>query len=111
MKNLRNVISEPTRVTNTTSTLLDTVIVNEDVDVVDSGVVEFDSKINDHRGTYVNINTQLCNNISYKWEIWCYNKGDYEMLNYVIENTDWKNLYNGCSNVNDACLLFYDKLT
>lgn len=54
-KNLYNVIKEPTRVTRTTTTLLDPVIVSDDVSVRDSGVAELDKKVSDHRGTYISL--------------------------------------------------------
>ncbi len=96
--------------TDRTSTLLDPVIISEDIDIIDSGVIPFDRSISDHKGTYIDINMQIRTNMAYKRDIWCYNLGDYEKLNALIANTEWHTLFTGCSDVNEACTLFYEYL-
>ena len=53
MNNLKNVIMEPTRVTDTTATLIDPILVSESSGVFDSGVIEIPNHISDHRATFL----------------------------------------------------------
>ena len=57
--NLTNVIPEPTRVTEHSITLIDTVIVSDSCNVLDSGVIPNDPNVSDNRATYVSLRTNL----------------------------------------------------
>ena len=63
--NLRNVITDPTRVTANSSTLIDPVIVSDACIVLDSGTMDVDEFVSDHKATYISvqINTNLSTSI------------------------------------------------
>ena len=92
-KYLQNVITEPTRVTNKSCTLLDPIIVSNDVDVFESCPFEFFPNISDDKGTFININLNFSPSLSYTRDIWCYKKGDYDKLNSLIKFTNWTCLF------------------
>ena len=50
--NLTNNIHEPTRTTNTSSTLLDPILTSVDIQVCESGTLTIDASISDHRATF-----------------------------------------------------------
>ena len=99
---LRNVINEPTRVSDTVSFLIDPVIVSDSGDVLDSGVVAVDNSISDHRATYLSlkIDLNLCNN--YYRQVWNYKHADYIRLNELIEQFNWNDVFDS-SGVDDIC--------
>ena len=53
--NLTNVIDEPTRITPNVATLTDPVLVSDSCRVLDSGTINVDGFISDHKATYVSI--------------------------------------------------------
>ena len=55
LNNLRNLISDPTRITDTSSTLLDPIFISDEIFVLDSGVMQSDRSISDHAMTYLHI--------------------------------------------------------
>ena len=52
---LENKISEPTRVTQSTSTLIDPLLATNEVSVFDSGTLGVDENISDHLCTYISV--------------------------------------------------------
>lgn len=86
-------INEPTRVSDTVSSLIDPVIVSDSCDVLDSGVLAVDNSISDHRATYLSlkIDLNLCNN--YYREVWNYKHADYIRLNELIELFHWNDVF------------------
>ena len=83
-KNLKNVITEPTRVARTSSTLIDPILVSDDLPVFSSGVVDFAKSNSDHKDIVVTINTSL----AYTRNICCYDIGDCNRLKSLIASTD-----------------------
>ena len=55
---LRNVITEPTRVTVNSSKFIDPVIVSDACTVLDSGTMDVDEFVSDHKATYISIQIQ-----------------------------------------------------
>ena len=53
LNNLVNIINAPTRVTNTSQTLLDPIVLSETIKVLDFGIVSVPADISDHSATYV----------------------------------------------------------
>ena len=49
---LANIIQQPTRITRNTSTLIDPIIISENIQVHDSGIINVDHSISDHRAAY-----------------------------------------------------------
>lgn len=56
---LENIITEPTRVTQNTSTLIDPILVTRDVSFFDSGVLDVHHTISDHKATYIYVKSNL----------------------------------------------------
>ncbi len=106
-KHLRNTVIEPTRITNTTRTLLDPILISDDIHAMESGVTEFEHTVSDHKGTYIDIRIHELRDMCYTREVWCYNKGDYARLNRLIDDIDWKVILNNCSTTDEACDTFY----
>ena len=66
LNNMKNVISEPTRVTATTSTLIDPILVSQHCDPLHSGVLDIPGWISDHKATFIYIPfTSICS-LAYK---------------------------------------------
>jgi len=55
LNNLRNIITNPTRVTSNSSTLIDITVLSSSVHCFDAGIFETDRNITDHYGTYVHV--------------------------------------------------------
>ncbi|KAH3834433.1 hypothetical protein DPMN_107758 [Dreissena polymorpha] len=53
--NLRNVITEATRVTSNTSTSIDPILVSDNLIVLNSEVIPIDSSVSDHHATAAHI--------------------------------------------------------
>ena len=78
---LRNVLNEPTSVTINLSTLIDPVIVSDACTVLDSGTMDVDEFISDHKATYIAIQISIKISTSYYREVWNYRNADTERLN------------------------------
>ena len=78
---LNNVITEPTRINEHSSTLIDPCLVSDACIVLDSGTMAVSDIISDHRATYVSIKIDLKLSSSYFREVWDYKHADYERLN------------------------------
>ena len=100
--NLINNIHEPTRTTNTSSTLLDPILTSVDIKVCESGTLTIDASISDHRATFISLSSSINYNRSYKRKIWAYKNADFTKLNYLIENCDWTKSINEAKSINLA---------
>ena len=103
---LNNVITEPTRINEHSSTLIDPCLVSDACIVLDSGTMAVSDIISDHRVTYVSIKIDLKLSSSYFREVWDYKHADYERLNDLIEQCDWTALISSSSNIDEACKMF-----
>ena len=99
---LENKISEPTRVTQSTSTLIDPILATNEVSVFDSGTLGVDQNISDHLCTYISVKTNVCYNGAYERKVWLYKNADFDKLNLLITNTDWNELILGASDIDRA---------
>ena len=100
--NFQNVISEPTRVTAQTSTLLDPVFISPNISRLDSGVLPVDPTISDHKATFLNLSFSYNCNTSYKRLVWNYKRADYSSFNDQLEAVDWEVLICNAPNVDTA---------
>ena len=103
---LNNVITEPTRINEQSSTLIDPCLVSDACIVLDSGTMAVSDIISDHRATYVSIKIDLKLSSSYFREVWDYKHADYERLNDLIEQCDWTALISSSLNIDEACKMF-----
>jgi hypothetical protein len=67
---LTNTIKEATRTTQFSSTLLDPILVSTDLTVFDSGTIDFENNVSDHRGTFVYLKSKIEKNNAYKRNVW-----------------------------------------
>jgi hypothetical protein len=95
LNNLRNIITNPTRVTSNSSTLIDITVLSSSVHCFDAGIFETDRNITDHYGTYVHVKTDFMLEEPYKRRIWEYKKANFTLLNELIESTDWSFIEHG----------------
>ncbi len=84
-----NVITEPTRVTDLSQTLIDPIAISTGIKPLNSGVVNTDKLVSDHYGTYIYISIYIQPNTSYKRRVWNYKRADFCSLNNAIRATDW----------------------
>ena len=75
--NITNVIDEPTRITPNAATLIDPVLVSDSCIVLDSGILNVDEIISDHKATYVSIRINVNLSTSYYREVWHYTNSDH----------------------------------
>ena len=99
---LENKISEPTRVTKSTSTLIDPILATNEVSVFDSGTLGVDQNISDHLCKYISVKTNVCYNGAYERKVWLYKNADFDKLNLLITNRDWNELILGASDIDRA---------
>ncbi len=86
INSLKNVITAPTRVTDTTSTLLDPIIVDMDQDIIKSDVLSTPQGISDHNATLIILSSELSSNRTYTRTVWNYKRANFNKLNDLISN-------------------------
>ena len=106
--NLRNTITNATRVTANTSTLLDPIVVSNNLNVLDSEIIPVCSSISDHHATAVHIKVESVISKPTKRHVWLYKRADFNRLNALIDCENW-NFINHTS-IDEATLLFTNKL-
>lgn len=105
---LSNIIVKPTIFFGNTETLLDPILITDNIPVVDSDTVHIDRRISDHDGTFVQIDIGYDNSNSYYRQVWNYKRANYDLLKSKINETDWFNLIERQSDINVACQNFTD---
>ena len=106
---LVNLISEPTRITNTTRTLIDPIIPSHSVDFIEANTLNIDAHISDQRATCISISQKHNFNRSYTRKIWQYKNADIDTLNSLIANYDWGRLITDADNMDSATINFSTK--
>ena len=108
--NLQNVIDEPTRVTEHSSTCIDPILISDTVAYVETGTVEVTPSISDHHGTYIVLNISTPIYKSFKRNVWVYKNADYESMKNDIAEIDWPSMFD-TDDIDTAVMLFGRKLT
>ena len=103
---LIQVITEPTRITPTSRTLLDPVITNNEHLIQSSGVL--DPICSDHCPTYATLRFYKPNR-TYRKHIWKYDDGDYASMNMHFLNTNWDHMLD-TNNTEKAAELVAEKI-
>ena len=106
LNNLRNIITEPTRVTNATATLIDPIIISDSIKSLNEGTIDVPPEISDHKSTFIFFPFDSVLTPAVKRKVWFYKRGDFEKLNAQILNTNWD--FINSVPVNDACTKFTD---
>ena len=102
LNNLKNVITEPTRVTETTSTLLDPILVTDEIINLHSGVTSVDNSISDQYLTFLHCQHENTANTSYKRKTWLYKEANLEILNEAIKLFNWNYFFENYHDVDIA---------
>lgn len=97
-----NIIHEPTRSTHNTNTLIDPIIMNENICIHDSGTLSVCNVLSDHRATYIYIHQKTNTNMAYKRKILDYKHADMELLNKLILECDWCRIIDDTDNIDKA---------
>ena len=102
------VITEPTRVTVNSSTLIDPVIVSAACAVLDSVTMDVDVFVSAHKATYISIQININLKNSCYRAVWNYKNGNFERLNHLIRPYNWDSrIYDDCT-IDQACKSFTD---
>ena len=99
----QNIISVPTR----GRTLLDPIIVPDELTAHDSGVLPTPNEITDHFATYIVLPHDYSVSSAYTQRVWFYKRANFTQLENNIRSFDWKCLFDGT--VNDRYALFTNK--
>ena len=106
--NLRNVITEATRVTVNTSTLIDPIIVSDNLIVMNSEVISIDNSVSDHHATAAHIKVPTVISKPMQRHVWLYKRADFQRLNNLINTENWN--FITMMSIEDATTLFTVKL-
>ncbi|KAK3101390.1 hypothetical protein FSP39_003197 [Pinctada imbricata] len=106
--NLRNVLSEPTRITALSSTCIDPIIISDAVKISECGTIDIPSDISDHYATYVSLCFESPIPVKYKRDIWLYKQADFSSFNAEIRAFEWNDLFSPL-NIN-ACILTFNRI-
>ncbi|KAH3848305.1 hypothetical protein DPMN_090664 [Dreissena polymorpha] len=83
--NLRNVITEATRVTANTSTLIDPIVVSDNLIVLNSEVISIDNSVSDHHVTAAHINVPTVISKPMQRHVWLYKRADFQPKSQSLE--------------------------
>ena len=92
------------------ATLIDPVLVSDSYIVLDSGTLNVDGIISDHKATYVSIRINVSLSTSYYREVWKYKNADNTTLNNLTVEFNWASIINESSSIDEACEHFSSKL-
>jgi len=84
LNNLENIIVEPTRITPTSSTLIEPVIVSNNIVFFKSGCLDIENRISDHKATFIYLKSNFENNACISRKVWFYNRANFLRLNDLI---------------------------
>ena len=107
---LRNVITEPTRCTDISSTCIDPVLIADSLQSLESGTVNVPSHMSDHSGTYTVLEIECPIPRTYTRDIRIYKDANFDALKRDIATTDWEALFES-PNIDINVLYFNKKLT
>ena len=105
LNNLENIIVEPTRITPTSSTLIDPVIVYNNIV---SGCLDIENRISDHKATFIYLESNLKNNACISRKVWFYYRANFLRLNDLISTKCWD--FINTLTVDQACDQLTEKL-
>ena len=84
LNNMKNVISEPTRISPYSRTLLDPIALTNNIQNLHSGIFETDKGISDHFGTFSFIKTYIHPTTSFKRRVWNYKRAIFKIYTRVF---------------------------
>ena len=107
--NLVNVIDKPTRVTERTSTLLDPILLSDNLIVEYSDVLNIPNNISDHDAAVVFLQSPKSASRSFQRNIWLYDRADVNLFSDRIRETDWNEMFEN-RDIDEMCNLFTNKV-
>ena len=110
--NLFQIISEPTCVSESTSTLIDLLITNNPSNILYSAVCEpfLDVNTRYHRPIISLINSEKPKTTVTHRKIWLYQQGDFNKYRNKLESTDWDSIIDSSEDINEIAQKFTDKI-
>ena len=104
--NLINVISEPTRISNTRNSLLDVILMNSDLNCISSSVLDIERVMSDHNACTASFGISVRLSNSFKRTVWLYKHADFDKFNDSLTAIDWNSLFRTAENIDEACEIF-----
>ena len=104
--NLENVIRDPTRITDHSQTLIDLILKSFEIATFDSGTLDIDKNISDHRATYISVVLKYEIKRAYQRKVWLYKQADFQKLNQLLLEYDWDSIITDAPSIDSACLNF-----
>jgi hypothetical protein len=104
----KNVIDKPTRVTENSKTLLDSIILSDSLNSIYSDVINIPRNISDHDAAVAYTDCPKGISTIFKREIhvWQYDKIDIGKFNKNIDDIDWNDKIGHFDDVDDMCNAF-----
>jgi exonuclease III len=96
--NLTQMITEPTRVTNRCSSILDLIITNYPVFFTNTGTLSPSSNC-DHSVVFAKMNIQIFKCYAYKREVWNFNNVNFSALNKELLENNWYSLFDSAFDI------------
>ena len=84
---LPQLVVSPTRITETSETLIDIALVSENLSCSDRGIIE--PFCSDHCGIHISTSVMKLNNHCYKRKIWKYEDANFDLYREKLGNCDW----------------------
>ena len=89
INNLKNVIDMPTRITEHSSTLIDPIIISNNMDYYNLVCYNVTESVSDHRATFIFFKSNYESNECLTGKVWFYNRADFGRLNELIAKENW----------------------
>ena len=105
---LTQLVDKPTRITPTSKTLLDPVIVNN-VSLIQSCDI-LDPLLSDHCYIKLILNWKIRYDKAYQKKVWLYDAGNYNGLNVHLRNINWNEIIKNQNDLDTLCKKFTDIL-
>ena len=87
--------------------MIDPVIVSDACIVLDSGTMDVDEFVSDHKATYISVQIKTNLSTSYYRDIWNYKNADFTKLNNLISSYNWDTI-NENQSIDQNCSMFTD---
>ena len=102
--NLDNGIKEPTRLTATSTTLIDPILVSNSFGNYKAECLDIENNISDHKATYIHIQSMFNTNSCTTRKVWFYQRANFDLFNELVASENWDFL--NTSTVDMACAHF-----
>ena len=106
--NLDNVIKEPTRLTATSTTLIDPILFSNSFGNYKAGCLDIGNNISDHNATYIHIQSMFNTNSCTTRKVWFYQRANVDLFNELVASENWD--FFNTSTVDVACAQFTNKI-